>query len=138
MSEIDRTGANNCFVCGPDNRSGLHLTFRMDGDVCRSEYTPSADHIGYDNVVHGGLIYSALDDVMANWLFLQGNRAVTAKCEIRYRNAAVPGKQILLESRLHSRKRNSVVLTAQAINAADQQLIAETTATFMLSDTVGY
>ena len=137
MNEIDRTGANNCFVCGPDNSSGLRLTFRMDGDVCRSEYTPSADHIGFDNVVHGGLIYSALDDVMANWLFLQGNRAVTAKCEIRYRNAAVPGMQILLESRLLSRKGRTAILQARAINSADQQLIAAATATFMLSDTVG-
>jgi hypothetical protein len=32
-------------------------------------------------MTHGGLIYSALDDVMANWLFLQGARGHTAKCD---------------------------------------------------------
>jgi acyl-coenzyme A thioesterase PaaI-like protein len=137
MSELDRSGAKNCFVCGADNESGLRLTFRMDGDICRSEYTPAAHHIGFDNVVHGGLIYSALDDIMANWLFLQGKRAVTGKCEIRYRNPAAPGAQLLLEGRLLSSKRRTAQLSALAINAADQQVIAEATATFVLLETAG-
>ena len=129
---IDRTGVNNCFVCGPDNPIGLQLTFRMDGDICRSEYVPQANHIGFDEVAHGGLLFSALDDVMANWLFLQGERAVTAKCEIRYRNPVVPGTTLFLESELLERKRRKVELAARAINAADQQIMVEATASFML------
>jgi acyl-coenzyme A thioesterase PaaI-like protein len=133
MTSIDRTGANNCFVCGPDNKGGLRLKFRMEGEECRSEYTPAADHIGYDNVVHGGLIYSALDDVMANWLFLQGERAVTARCEIRYRRVAEPGRELQLVSRLESKKGRMVKLSSQAIDAADQEVVAEATATFLVT-----
>ena len=70
--ERARPDANNCFVCGPDNPIGLHLTFRMDGTVCRSEFTPDQCHVGFDGMTHGGILYSALDDAMANWLFLQG------------------------------------------------------------------
>jgi acyl-coenzyme A thioesterase PaaI-like protein len=105
----------------------------MDGDVCRAEYTPGPDHIGYDDVVHGGLIFSALDDVMANWLFLQGQPAVTARCDIRYRNAARPGRELLLSSRLVNRKGRTASLTAEAIDAGNQQVIAEATATFVLT-----
>ena len=58
--------ANECFVCGPDNPIGLHLVFRLEDGACVSEFTPGRDHVGYPGVVHGGMIYSALDDVMAN------------------------------------------------------------------------
>ena len=79
-------GANKCFVCAPDNPIGLHLTFRLEDGACVSQFTPGENHQGYPGVIHGGMIYSALDDVMANWLYLRGARAYTARCEIRYRS----------------------------------------------------
>jgi hypothetical protein len=60
------TDGDKCFVCGPENNLGLKLVFRLEGDVCRSEFTPSDMHCGYDGVTHGGIIFSVLDDVMAN------------------------------------------------------------------------
>lgn len=129
---IDRTGANNCFVCGPDNPIGLQLTFRMDGDICRSEYIPQVNHTGFDDVTHGGLLFSVLDDVMANWIFLRGERAVTAKCEIRYRNPVMPSTTLLLESELLERRSRRLKLFARAIDAADQQIMVEATASFIL------
>ena len=62
-----RSDANNCFVCGPKNPIGLHLSFTIDDDdICRSQFTPAENHCGYDSLTHGGIIFSALDDVMAN------------------------------------------------------------------------
>lgn len=86
MSETERrSDANRCFVCGPSNPIGLKIRFHLDDDVCRGEFTPGEDHVGYDDVTHGGILYSALDDVMANWIFLRGARGYTARCEVRYR-----------------------------------------------------
>jgi acyl-coenzyme A thioesterase PaaI-like protein len=102
--ERARPDANNCFVCGPDNPIGLRLVFRMDGDVCRSEFTPDQRHVGFDGMTHGGILYSALDDVMANWLFLQGARGYTARCEVRYREPLDIGAEVQLEGRLERRK----------------------------------
>ena len=76
-----RSDANRCFVCGPSNPIGLHLEFRIEDDICRSEFTPGRNHCGYDDVTHGGIVFSILDDVMANWLFLKGLKAYTAKCD---------------------------------------------------------
>ena len=81
-----RDDGHNCFVCGPHNAIGLRVKFQLDGDVCRGEFTPGRDHCGYDGITHGGILFSLLDDVMANWLYLKGLRCFTAKCEIRYRN----------------------------------------------------
>jgi len=129
-----RPDANQCFVCGPDNPLGLRLSFRMDGELCRAEFTPGPFHCGYDRLVHGGIIYSALDDVMANWLFLQGIRGHTARCEIRYREPVELGDQLRLEGRLLKRKGRAALLSGTAARAADDVVIAEAEATFMVVD----
>ena len=132
--ERGRPDANHCFVCGPNNPHGLKIKFHMDGDLCRGEFTPGDTHVGYDAMTHGGIIYSALDDVMANWLFLQGIRAHTGKCEIRYRQPVPVGSRLELVGRLIKRKGRVAVLTGEARRAADDVLVADTQASFMIVD----
>ena len=117
-------GAHKCFVCGPDNPIGLHLTFRLEDGVCVSEFTPGENHQGYPGVIHGGMIYSALDDVMANWLYLRGARAYTARCEIRYRSPAREGETLQLVGRQTGRKRRLVEMEGIAKRASDGEVVA--------------
>jgi len=127
-----RDDANQCFVCGPDNPLGLRLAFHMDGDVCRVRFSPGPFHCGYDNLVHGGIIYSVLDDVMANWLFLQGQRAHTARCEVRYREPVELGDALLAEGRMVRRKGRLALMSATARRASDNTVVAEAEGTFMV------
>lgn len=129
-----RSDANNCFVCGPANPIGLQIEFHMDQGICRASFCPGEHHIGYENMAHGGIIYSALDDVMANWLFLQGVRGHTAKCEIRYRQPVAVGTQIDLEGRMVKRKGPLAMLEGIATRATDNEVIADAKASFMIVD----
>jgi hypothetical protein len=95
---LNESPANRCFVCGPSNPIGLKLKFRIDGDVCRAEFTPAEQHMGYQGLTHGGIIFSLLDDVMANWLWLQGERCFTARADIRYREALPIGTPVRVPS----------------------------------------
>jgi len=128
------SAANTCFVCGPDNPIGLHLHFRLEDGACVSEFTPGENHLGYPGVVHGGMIYSALDDVMANWLYLRGARAYTARCEIRYREPAAPGDTLHLTGRPTARRAKFVELEGIATRASDGKVVATATATFVVID----
>ncbi|MCZ6695511.1 MAG: PaaI family thioesterase [Acidobacteria bacterium] len=127
-------GARRCFACGPDNPIGLHIHFRLDGEVCRGEFTPGENHGGFDGVTHGGILYSALDDVMANWLYLRGARGYTARCEVRYREALPIGTKISLESRMLKKKGRFVILEGKAVRAADGAVIAESQGFFNVFD----
>lgn len=128
-----RPDANRCFVCGPANPIGLQLHFHVDAaDVCRTEFTPGPDHGGYDQLTHGGIVYSALDDVMANWLFLKGMRAHTARCEIRYRQPLAIGTRVLLEGRLVRQKGKVAFMAGRMLKADDGTLVAEADGSFML------
>jgi len=131
MSQL-RSDANHCFVCGPGNPIGLKLDFRLEDDVCHSEFTPGPDHCGYDNVTHGGIVYSALDDVMANWLFLKGFKAFTAKCEIRYRDALPIGTTVRLEGHCTKQKARLTQMKGLMIRSDTHEVVAETEAAFMM------
>ncbi len=125
-----RPDADGCFVCGLKNPIGLKIAFRMDGDVCRAEFTPQSAHQGYDGITHGGIVFSILDDVMANWLFLQGFRAYSARSEIRYRAPLPVGVPLLLEGRLKKKRGKFVLLVGKAMRAEDGRPVAEAEAMF--------
>ena len=131
-----RPDANNCFVCGPCNPVGLQIAFHMDGDVCRASFTPGPDHVGFESQVHGGIVYAMLDDVMANWLFLQGARGHTAKCEIRYRKPVALGTRLNLEGRLIRRKGPLAIMTGIATRDSDGVTIADAQGSFMIVDQI--
>ena len=82
--------------------------------------------------MHGGIIYSALDDVIANVLYLQDIKAHTAKCEIRYRTALEVGQTINLTRWIEQERRRLVVLKGEARTATDDVLVADCEASFML------
>ena len=124
-----------CFACGQDNPVGLKIRFDVDGDVCTAEFTPNENHVGFQDTVHGGIIYTALDDVTANILYQQGRKAHTARCEIRYRQPARVGEALKLKGWIENEKRRLVILKGEIRRAADDVVIADCESSFMLEKT---
>lgn len=121
-----------CFACGQENPIGLRIVFDFDGAACRAEFTPDKNHVGWEDTVHGGIIYAALDDVTANVLYKQGRKAHTARCEIRYRQALRVGETIRLKGWIEKEKGRLVMLRGEAVRVADDVTIADCEAAFML------
>ena len=130
--ENDIEAAPMCFACGQDNPVGLRIRFDVDGDVCTAEFTPNENHVGFRNTVHGGILYTALDDVTANVLYQQGRKAHTARCEIRYRQPARVGETLKLKGWIENERRRLVMLKGEIRRAQDDALIAECDSSFML------
>jgi uncharacterized protein (TIGR00369 family) len=104
--------ASNCFVCGPDNPIGLKLRFVPAGEGIRAEFTPSDLHVGYEGLVHGGILAALIDDALANVWFVRGQEAVTAKIEVRFRREARPGERLVVTAQETGRKAG--MMTARA------------------------
>lgn len=124
--------ATMCFACGVDNPIGLRIDFTVEGDHCTAEFTPTANHVGYENTVHGGIIFSCLDDVMANVLYQQERKAHTAKCEVRYRQALQVGQTVMLRGWIESERRRLVVLKGEVRLKENDSLVADAEASFMI------
>lgn len=127
------SAANRCFVCGSQNPIGLGVRFRLDGEFCRAEFTPDERHVGYEGVTHGGIVFSLLDDVMANWLWLRGERCFTARADVRYRAHLPVGTPIRLESRLVRRKGRLAMLEGCVRRADTDEIVAEASGSFMVN-----
>lgn len=131
-SGLSVESATMCFACGKDNPIGLQIDFRVDGDSCIAEFTPGANHVGWQDTVHGGILYAALDDVTANVLYQNRRKAHTARSEIRYRAQARVGETLKLKGWIEKQKGRLVVLKGEARRKSDDAVIAECESRFML------
>ena len=125
--------ATLCFACGQDNPIGLRIRFSLDDGRCTGEFTPTENHVGYANTVHGGIVFACLDDVMANVLYLNKRKAHTARCEIRYKQPLEAGETIVLTGWIENERRRLVQLKGEARRKIDGVLVASTDASFMLA-----
>lgn len=130
-NDVAVENATMCFACGPDNPIGLKINFSLDDGICTADFTANENHVGYENTVHGGIIFSALDDVMANVLYLQNIKAHTARCEIRYRKALEVGQPVSLRGWIENERKRLIVLKGEVRLASDDSLVADCEASFM-------
>jgi beta-phosphoglucomutase family hydrolase len=91
--EIPKLGAEYtaklCFACSQENPIGLKLKPVHDGEKVTAEFTAGEFHQGWNNVVHGGILYTLLDEVTAYAMLCYGIEfGVTAKSEIRFKQVA--------------------------------------------------
>jgi uncharacterized protein (TIGR00369 family) len=99
---IKQPNSRNCFVCGVENRFGLHLKFyEKEPGYVVAEITVPDQFQGYPGVVHGGIIAAMLDEVSGRAM-IRGEPTrwmVTAKMDIRYRKPVPTGKPLFLEGK---------------------------------------
>ena len=122
--------ASFCFACGAENPIGLHLHFVEDGGGIRAEFTPGRQYEGYEGVLHGGIVATALDEAMAMLLHLRGREALTGRLDIRFRREAPVGQRLVVSARI-SEERTTFYATEAALALSDGTLLAEARATFV-------
>lgn len=115
---------NWCFACGEKNPMGLKLTFREEGETYCTTFRAGLEHQGYNGVVHGGIVSTLLDEVMARYIYAKGFQAVTAKLEIRFRQPTPIQEELRITANIVSQKRNLYELKGQ-ITLPDGTVTAE-------------
>ncbi|ADL11879.1 PaaI family thioesterase [Acetohalobium arabaticum] len=119
-----------CFACGKDNPIGLKLDFELNDDVVETTFTPRNVHQGFTGIVHGGLLSTLLDEAMANLLYLQDLKAVTAKMEVKFRQPVSIGEDLTITGWIEREKKRTINTVAKILNQ-DQQKVAEAEAVFI-------
>lgn len=117
-----------CFACGKDNPIGLKLEFIENENSYTTTFTGGPEHQSYDNIMHGGLVSTLLDEVMARYIHVKGFNAVTARLEVRYRQPTPIGQQLTVTANIVSQRRNLYELKS-VITLPDGTVTAEGKAT---------
>ncbi|RLD32451.1 MAG: PaaI family thioesterase [Bacteroidetes bacterium] len=108
----------NCFACSPNNENGLQMQFVEDGDYVTCEWEPRGFLQGYNNILHGGIQATLLDEI-ASW-FVQiklKTAGVTSSMNIRLRRTVYVNKgNLKLRAWLKETRRNLVDVYVELIN----------------------
>jgi acyl-coenzyme A thioesterase PaaI-like protein len=92
-----------CVVCGPDNPLGLKMSLFVDpaSGIVHVNFSPETRHIGFQGIVHGGMIGTIIDEAMvwaATWN--QKRFCVCGEFTVRFRRPAQIDEPLHLEARV--------------------------------------
>ena len=126
-----RAEYDRCFGCGLNNPVGLQLDgFVRKGTTVTAQFLPRPDYVGFTDVLHGGIIAAALDEIMA-WtsILVENVMVVTGTLELRFRHPADANQSFLLEGTLLERRGRRLQLESKMCH--DGSIVAGASGTFL-------
>lgn len=105
-----------CFVCGQENSIGLKMVFEYDKkkDTVRSKVTFTENHVGYEDIVHGGIVTTVMDEAMA-WMGIKktGLMCLTNKLNVEFKKAVRSCIQYSVEARTEKISEDKIYMSAR-------------------------
>lgn len=108
----------NCFGCSPRNPIGLKISFEVNSDGVRGEFTSHKDHEGPPGFVHGGILGAILDEALSYLARSSMQHDMrTIKETITFRNASPIGEKLEVTAHIKEEKSRVFVVTAKVLNS---------------------
>jgi uncharacterized protein (TIGR00369 family) len=110
---------------GQDNPIGLKVKIIKENETVQAEFVPQRYHQGYKGIVHGGILYSIMDEVMSRAaMTAKGVMTLTIEINIKYRRKAEIGNKIIFYAKM-TRDSNRVIETEGKAFSENGELIVE-------------
>lgn len=124
----------SCFGCGMNNPIGLHLDgFSVLEQEVSASFTPREHYGGFENVLHGGILAAALDEMLA-WtaILAEGVFVLTGKLDLRFRKPAPVEGTYRLAGRIDDRRGRRLLISGEC-RRPDGDIVAEASGLFLVS-----
>jgi len=132
---IPKLQGYSCFACGTANPIGLNLNFYRQGDSICSDITLGKNYEGWENMAHGGIVSTLLDEIMS-WSMIYFKRTffVTRRMSIKYIKPVNLHMPLTAKGTVEEEKKR-LCKAKGLIEGRDQKALARAEATFaLLSD----
>ena len=126
-----RIRPHNCFACGELNEIGLHLKLNLEPERCWTEMVMPRRFEGWEGIIHGGILCTILDEVMAWALVVQDNWGVTARLSIDFRQPVAVGRTIRAEGWITEARRRVQVTAGRIVDRETGRELATAQATYL-------
>lgn len=93
-----------CFACGKDNPIGLKLKFNPIPNGVTTQYTPTKEYEGFENIIHGGIVATLLDEAIAWACRTCGVDAVTGGLTVRYKKPLITNQPVTITGTIEKNK----------------------------------
>jgi uncharacterized protein (TIGR00369 family) len=121
---------HNCFACGGQNPIGMRLEIELGDGTARAIWTAGPNYVGWEDKIHGGILATLLDEVMAWAPSSYDSWAVTAEMNLRFRAPANPGERLVAEARVTGRRRRIYEVHGE-VRGEDGRTIVEAEGRFL-------
>jgi uncharacterized protein (TIGR00369 family) len=122
---IELPHTSGCVVCGRGNPHGLRLSLFVDpvSSIVSVPFTPQAHHIGFDGIVHGGVIATVVDEAMVWAATWAGKRfCVCGEMSVRFRQNSRVGARLTVTAKIDKVRPRLITTTSEVIDDAGQIL----------------
>ncbi len=125
---------NYCFVCGKDNPKGfkIQVRYREAERTAETELSLPREFQGWADVIHGGILATMLDELMAHAVWHFAGPGVTLSMEVRFHAPLKPDEPILVRGVLHTQNGSRRLAEGEIIRLADNTRIASGKSRFLL------
>ncbi|MEA2735882.1 MAG: hypothetical protein QOE14_2333, partial [Humisphaera sp.] len=114
-----------CLVCGRNNPHGLNMSLFVDPEsgIVHVDFSPRGVHIGFEGIVHGGMLATVIDEAMVWAATWAGKRfCVCGELAVRYRRPAQIGEPLHLEARVEF-ARPKLIQTMATVRSTDNNVV---------------
>ena len=126
MSTLELPHTPGCLVCGKDNARGLKLSSHVDPatGIVKVTFVPTKEMIGFEHLVHGGIVATVMDEAMVWAATWNGKRfCVCGELNVRFRRGARVGETLLVEARVEF-SRPKLIQTAATMRTPSGGVVA--------------
>ncbi len=127
---------NYCFVCGKDNPLGfkIEVQYCEEDLAAETELAIPREYQGWSEVIHGGILSTLLDELMAHAVWRFAGPGVTLGMEVRFHKPLKPGEAIRVRGVLQPGNNSRRLAEAEIVRLADGQKIASGKSRFLLME----
>jgi len=130
---------NYCFVCGKDNPRGLKIRVQYFPEEMAAEtrVTLPREYQGWADVIHGGILSTLLDEMMAHAVWRFAGPGLTLGMEVRFHHPLKPDEAIRVRGVLTALNGSRRTAEALITRTSDDKRIASAKSRFLLLEVNG-
>ena len=122
---------HNCFACGTLNTGGLHLDLHVDGERCWTDLEIPERFQGWDEIAHGGIVATILDEVMAWSLVDADSWGLTARLSVAFKRPVPLGQPIHVEGWITESRRRVITTAGRMVAGGSGEVLATAEALYV-------
>jgi acyl-coenzyme A thioesterase PaaI-like protein len=137
--DITPIADNYCFVCGKDNPQGLKIkvTYLPEEMAAETQVALPREYQGWADVIHGGILSTLLDEMMAHAVWRFAGPGLTLGMEVRFHHPLKPDEAIKVRGVLTATNGSRRTAEALITRACDDKKIASAKSRFLLLEVNG-
>ena len=131
FKELPTSASHNCFACSPRNTAGLQMKFFTHAESVYSRVTIPEHLCGWNNVAHGGVVSTILDEAMS-WaaMYLLKRVSLTQTMSVEFIKPVIMGTVMEAESNVVELRGRRDAIIKGVLTNTEGKVCATSTGTF--------